>query len=397
MTIKRHSAAVLALLAGLLLPGWSHAQTLAPLAKYTLLDNTGKIINGGKLCTYLAGTTTPATTYADTSGTPNANPVIADSAGRMTVYLAGGTNYKMVARTAGTDTTCATGTVLWTQDNVAGVPSASGVVDIVITAGENLTINQVIYVSDGSGGKTQGLAYRADNANGYSSLAPIVGIAQATIASGSTGAIRSAGSLSGQSGLVIGTDYYIGTTGAFTSTRPSTNARLIGRADSTTSILVAPGQAAGLGASMVLLKSGSGSSTAAGATNVDTVSLSGLSTEDRLVVEITYESVTQQTAGLMLYSVTDSTQVGYAFGNGAIAAGAGGSETIHLGLRQNSTTAIHTYNAGGSFANGNLFISGPFNLTTVWTGSWTLALRHTGVTAGGTFRYRWAVYRVLAQ
>jgi hypothetical protein len=46
--------------------------------------NTGAVLTGGKLYTYLAGTTTPATSYTTTTGTvARTNPVILDAAGRV--------------------------------------------------------------------------------------------------------------------------------------------------------------------------------------------------------------------------------------------------------------------------------------------------------------------------
>jgi hypothetical protein len=46
--------------------------------------NTGAVLTGGKLFTYLAGTTTPATTYTTSAGNvARTNPVVLDSAGRV--------------------------------------------------------------------------------------------------------------------------------------------------------------------------------------------------------------------------------------------------------------------------------------------------------------------------
>jgi hypothetical protein len=46
--------------------------------------NTGAVLTGGKLYTYLAGTTTPATTYTTNAGNvARTNPVVLDSAGRV--------------------------------------------------------------------------------------------------------------------------------------------------------------------------------------------------------------------------------------------------------------------------------------------------------------------------
>ena len=46
--------------------------------------NTGAVLTGGKLYTYLAGTTTPATTYTTNAGNvARTNPIVLDSAGRV--------------------------------------------------------------------------------------------------------------------------------------------------------------------------------------------------------------------------------------------------------------------------------------------------------------------------
>jgi hypothetical protein len=46
--------------------------------------STGAVLTGGKLYTYLAGTTTPATTYTTSAGTTaRTNPIVLDSAGRV--------------------------------------------------------------------------------------------------------------------------------------------------------------------------------------------------------------------------------------------------------------------------------------------------------------------------
>jgi hypothetical protein len=46
--------------------------------------NTGAVLTGGKLYTYLAGTTTPAVTYTTSAGNvARTNPVVLDAAGRV--------------------------------------------------------------------------------------------------------------------------------------------------------------------------------------------------------------------------------------------------------------------------------------------------------------------------
>lgn len=64
-------------------------------------DSNGDPLSGGLLYTYLAGTTTPQATYtSSTLATPNANPVVLDSAGRASVWLTPSANYRMVLKTS---------------------------------------------------------------------------------------------------------------------------------------------------------------------------------------------------------------------------------------------------------------------------------------------------------
>ena len=70
-----------------LLP-WPRAKFFAP--------NTNYPLAGGKVYTYIAGTSTPLATYTDSSGsTPNANPIILDANGEAPIYLGLGLSYKI--------------------------------------------------------------------------------------------------------------------------------------------------------------------------------------------------------------------------------------------------------------------------------------------------------------
>lgn len=211
--------------------------TVAPSPKFTGFDNSGLIVAGGKLCTYNSGTTTPAPTYSDVGLTvPNSNPVILDSAGRATVFLPAAA-FKFILKTPGSDSTCNTGTTLWTQDSVSAVPSSSANVDVPGTAGEALSAGQAVYLSDGSGSKSAGQWYRADSSNTYSSTLNTVGMVPTAISSGAIGTVRLYGSVTGLSSLTTGTVYYVSTTGTLTATPPA-NARKLGQADSSTSLVL---------------------------------------------------------------------------------------------------------------------------------------------------------------
>lgn len=85
---------------------------LAPLIRQRFLDANGDPLSGGKLWSYVAGTTTPIQTYTDRSGTSyNTNPIILDSEGYCDVWLGPG-YFKFVLMDANDVT-------IWTKDNVS--------------------------------------------------------------------------------------------------------------------------------------------------------------------------------------------------------------------------------------------------------------------------------------
>lgn len=84
-----------------------------PNTQFQAVDANGKPLSGGLVYTYAAGTTTPLPSYTDSTGsTQNPNPVVLDTAGRASIWLAQAA-YKIVVEDS-------TGTVQWSQDNVTG-------------------------------------------------------------------------------------------------------------------------------------------------------------------------------------------------------------------------------------------------------------------------------------
>ena len=67
-------------------------------------SNNGVILSGGKIYTYLAGTTTPNAAYTDATGNnAHTNPIILDSAGRVPsgeIWLTTGVGYKFIVTTS---------------------------------------------------------------------------------------------------------------------------------------------------------------------------------------------------------------------------------------------------------------------------------------------------------
>jgi len=76
--------------------------------------NNGRPLIGGRIHTYVAGSSTRARTYKDAAkAQPNANPIILDARGEASVYLAEGVEYKFVIEDS-------TGALIMTQEPVYG-------------------------------------------------------------------------------------------------------------------------------------------------------------------------------------------------------------------------------------------------------------------------------------
>lgn len=94
-------------------------------AAWQFFDNSGVPLAGGKVFTYAAGTTTPATTYTSSSGlVTNTNPIILNAAGRADneIWLTSDTTYKFVLKTS-------TDVLIGTYDDISGVN------DVIVNTG----------------------------------------------------------------------------------------------------------------------------------------------------------------------------------------------------------------------------------------------------------------------
>jgi hypothetical protein len=146
-----------------------------------------------------------------------------------------------------------------------------------------------------------------------------------------------------------------------------------------------------LGSPLLLLKATSGTTTQATPQNVDTIALSGLTAKDTLLIVVNVIPVTQPTASLDLYNSTDSVTICQ------VTAGLDVPGTMRAGMEivrqgQAGATTVDALAIKGSAT-----AATESTFTTAWTGSWTLALRQGGVTAGGTLRWSWAVYKIAGQ
>lgn len=90
---------------------------LSPIGNDQQFDANGDPLTGGKIYTYLAGTTTPVATYTDDTGvTPQANPIVLNSLGAPAspIWLTGGVTYKFVIKDVNDVT-------LRTIDDISGI------------------------------------------------------------------------------------------------------------------------------------------------------------------------------------------------------------------------------------------------------------------------------------
>ena len=206
--------------------------TVMPVPQIQFLDNDGNPLSGGKLYTYVAGSTTNLATYSDAAlSSANANPVVLDAGGRATVYLQP-KSYKFRVDNS-SDVT------VYTQDNILALQGEEGAsLEVTGTAGEALSANNFVYLSDGSGSLTAGRWYKTDSDKDYANTDAVLGVVAAAISSGEEGPIRIGGKLAGFSGLTTGKPQYLsGTAGGRTETAP-TNQRYVGRATSSAEIVL---------------------------------------------------------------------------------------------------------------------------------------------------------------
>lgn len=99
-TIGKYKAKVNTLILMVLLAGaaWGQSASLMPVPRMQFSDVNGNPLTGGLVYSFLAGTSTPAPTYTDSSATIlNTNPIILDSAGMAAVWL-GPVSYKIIVK-----------------------------------------------------------------------------------------------------------------------------------------------------------------------------------------------------------------------------------------------------------------------------------------------------------
>lgn len=147
-----------------------------------------------------------------------------------------------------------------------------------------------------------------------------------------------------------------------------------------------------------LLVANSGTDANAGATNVDTVAITGLTALDTIIVYFNLKGISQNIALPTLHNATDNVKIIELYEGSYVQAGYAVVGMATIRQSQDSATSIHAFSmsvrvAAGTFKNDGIDSA----FTQDWTGSWILALRHDGVPGGGTLRWSWAVFKVAGQ
>jgi hypothetical protein len=96
-------------------------------------DANGAPLTGGLIYTYLAGTSTPATTYTSRDGaTNNTNPIVLDAAGRTPaeIWLDGGVLYKFVLKSS-------TYVQIGSYDDIPAINDTTSISNLITVAGTN--------------------------------------------------------------------------------------------------------------------------------------------------------------------------------------------------------------------------------------------------------------------
>jgi hypothetical protein len=131
-------------------------------AGWQFFDANGVPLSGGKLYTYVAGTTTPQATYTSSSGlTPNANPIILNSEGRVSgtneVWLDSAVSYKLILQTSAS-------VQLWSADDLSGITGVPSNTAYAVLCGGTTATNPIQSIA------SVGTAGQVLTSNGASAL-----------------------------------------------------------------------------------------------------------------------------------------------------------------------------------------------------------------------------------
>jgi hypothetical protein len=120
--------------------------SLAPVVHMQFFDNNGKPLANGCINTYQAGTTTPAATYVDSTGTAqNTNPIILNAGGFADIWLPNAAfKFKVSAAAIGVTNCSSLGVTQYTIDGISGV---FGLLNLANTFTAQNTFTQPIIIT----------------------------------------------------------------------------------------------------------------------------------------------------------------------------------------------------------------------------------------------------------
>lgn len=112
---------------------------LAGLFNAQFIDTTGVPLDGGKLYTYISGTTTNQTTYSDEAGTAtNTNPIILNSVGRCDLWLDPALTYTLLLKRSDNSTVDSWDDVVGCVKSTDAVASINGLSGVVVLEAQDI-------------------------------------------------------------------------------------------------------------------------------------------------------------------------------------------------------------------------------------------------------------------
>jgi hypothetical protein len=127
--------------------------------RFSANDINGRPLVGGRLYTYINGTTTPQATYQDAAGgAANTNPVILNALGEAVVFLTEGVTYTFELRDADD-------VLMWTQNDILGTGEALGLP--VYPTAPTSDVGSPIYITGMGWSNWDGSQYVSDYSTGF--------------------------------------------------------------------------------------------------------------------------------------------------------------------------------------------------------------------------------------
>lgn len=127
--------------------------------RFSAIDINGKPLVGGRLYTYINGTTTPQATYQDAAGAAaNTNPIILDARGEAVIFLTESVTYTLELRDA-------SDALIWTQDGISSSGGTTGLPSYPTPPTSD--VGSPIYITGMGWASWDGSQYVSDYSRGF--------------------------------------------------------------------------------------------------------------------------------------------------------------------------------------------------------------------------------------